>query len=183
MPHIHNEPGQHDITASAFIINVSDKGSPKVLLHKHKITGKLMQPGGHIELDEDPWQAIIREIGEETGYDISQLKVLQSAPNIQKNPESNATYLPIPVVFNHHRFNDTDHFHDDLAFAFLTTELPNNEPNEGETREFRWVNLAELVAIPLDEIIKNSQEIYKFILENFKDWRAQDIDNFDKEEK
>ena len=60
MAHIHNEPGQHDLTVSAFIINVSDKENPKILLCRHKKLGKLLQPGGHVELDENPWQAVLR---------------------------------------------------------------------------------------------------------------------------
>jgi 8-oxo-dGTP diphosphatase len=66
MAHIHTKPGQHDFTASAFIIRI-DTPKPKVLLHMHKKLGVLLQPGGHIELNENPWQAVHHEIEEETG--------------------------------------------------------------------------------------------------------------------
>jgi 8-oxo-dGTP diphosphatase len=39
----------------------------KVLLHWHKKVKALLPPGGHIEPDEDPVQAVLREIREETG--------------------------------------------------------------------------------------------------------------------
>ena len=45
MAHIHTEPGQHDFTASAFIIR-TDTPEPKLLLHRHKLVGKYLQIGG-----------------------------------------------------------------------------------------------------------------------------------------
>ena len=35
MPHINTKPGQHDFTASAFIVRL-DRSEPQVLLHLHK---------------------------------------------------------------------------------------------------------------------------------------------------
>jgi 8-oxo-dGTP pyrophosphatase MutT (NUDIX family) len=183
MSHIHNKPGQHDSTISAFIVRIEKNGEPRILLHRHKKLNKLLQPGGHVELNENPWQAVIHEICEETGYEIHQLKVLQSAPNIPQNLQSYATFLPIPVVVNSHRFGDNDHFHDDLGFAFLTTELPASEPDDGEKRDFHWVSLAKLGALTDDEIILNSREISRYVLENFANWRSENVNNFVKEEK
>lgn len=62
MPHIHE---LIDWTVGVFI--VQDK---KVLLVWHKKFGCWLCPGGHVELDEDPSQAAIREAKEETGFDI-----------------------------------------------------------------------------------------------------------------
>jgi 8-oxo-dGTP pyrophosphatase MutT (NUDIX family) len=178
MPHIHTKPNEHDLTASAFIVRLDENQEPKILLHRHKKLNKLLQIGGHVETNENPWQAMIHEIREETGYDIHQLKILQSAPNLEQNPNSNATYWPMPILCNTHRFGGIDHFHDDLSFAFLATELPSGEPDEGESRDFHWVNLAELNALTNDEIVENSQEISRYVLENFATWRAEDVDKF-----
>ncbi|MDR1969864.1 MAG: NUDIX domain-containing protein [Candidatus Nomurabacteria bacterium] len=178
MPHIHTQPGDHDATVSAFIVRIGDNQNPKILLHRHKKLNKLMQIGGHVETNENPWQAIIHEIREESGYELRQLKILQSAPNLEQNPNSNAIYLPIPVLVNSHQFGEENHFHDDLSFAFLTTELPNGEPDEGETRDFHWVDLTELNTLGSDDIVKNTQEISQYVLENFENWRAERVDKF-----
>jgi 8-oxo-dGTP pyrophosphatase MutT (NUDIX family) len=178
MPHIHTKPEEHDLTVSAFIVRVDENQTPRILLHHHKKLNKLLQIGGHIETNENPWQAMIHEIREETGYDIQQLKVLESAPNLQQDPNSNATFLPIPIAVNSHRFGGLDHFHDDLSFAFLTSELPNGEPDEDESQEFRWVDLTELDSLTVDDIVKNSQEISRYVLENFTTWRAEDVNRF-----
>ena len=53
------------VTASAFVIN---KFTRQVLLLQHKSLGKLLQPGGHIDKEDDsPLGATLREIEEETG--------------------------------------------------------------------------------------------------------------------
>ncbi len=57
MAHIHEKI---DFTASVYIVFKN-----KVLLHKHKKLGIWLQPGGHIELDEDPNEAALREAKEE----------------------------------------------------------------------------------------------------------------------
>ncbi len=62
MAHIHEEI---DFTASVYVVFEN-----KVLLHKHKKLGLWLPPGGHIELDEDPNQAALREVKEEAGIDI-----------------------------------------------------------------------------------------------------------------
>ena len=50
-------------TASGIVL--SDDGH--VLLVEHRKLGWWLYPGGHIESDEDPAQAVIREVTEETG--------------------------------------------------------------------------------------------------------------------
>lgn len=49
-------------TATGFVVQ-----GDATLLHWHKRLGQWMPPGGHIEEDEDPVQAVLREIREETG--------------------------------------------------------------------------------------------------------------------
>jgi 8-oxo-dGTP pyrophosphatase MutT (NUDIX family) len=182
MPHIHTKPNEHDLTVSAFIVRLDENQIPRLLLHRHKKLNKLLQIGGHVETSENPWQAIIHEIREETGYDIHQLKVLQSAPSLEQNPNSNATYWPLPILVNTHRFGSIDHFHDDLSFAFLTTELPSGEPDQDESHDFHWVDLTELNALTDDEIVRNCQEISCYVLESFTAWRPEDVDKFEGQE-
>src|ERR1035437_9256827 len=97
MAHIHTNPGEHDQTASAFIVR-TDKAEPELLLHVHKILGVLLQPGGHVELDENPWNAICHEIVEETGFDLGQLMILQ--PKLRIDSIEGAILHPVPLVHN-----------------------------------------------------------------------------------
>jgi len=63
MAHIHTQPGQHDHTASAYIVR-TDFDEPKIMLHLHRKIGKYLQFGGHVELHETPWQAVVHELRE-----------------------------------------------------------------------------------------------------------------------
>lgn len=62
MPHIHHD---FDFVVGAFIVHQA-----KVLLVHHRKLLLWLPPGGHIELHEDPDQAVHREVMEETGLEI-----------------------------------------------------------------------------------------------------------------
>ena len=53
---------EHHFTATGY---VTHRG--RVLLHWHPKVKAMLPPGGHIETDEDPVTAVLREIQEETG--------------------------------------------------------------------------------------------------------------------
>ncbi len=142
MAHIHTNPGEHDQTASAFIVR-TDTETPKLLLHVHKKLGVLLQVGGHIEVTETPWDAIRHEIIEETGYDLDQLKILQ--PPVRIKSLEGAVLHPQPVVQNTHNFDpEGQHKHTDISYAFATDSSPINQPASGESTIFRWVDLDDL---------------------------------------
>ncbi|MGH7926471.1 MAG: NUDIX domain-containing protein [Candidatus Binatia bacterium] len=140
MAHIHTQPGQHDHTASAFIVRI-DGDEPRLLLHLHKKLGTLLQFGGHIELHENPWQAVAHEIFEESGYALKQLRLLQPPDRIKVL--SGAVLHPSPVCYSTHPFNDDlEHFHTDATFAFVTNEPPQYAISDGESADVRLLTRA-----------------------------------------
>src|SRR5512133_1197460 len=62
MPHLHEKI---DFTVEVFVVH-----NGKVLLRKHDKYNIWLSVGGHIELDEDPNQAAVREVKEEVGLDV-----------------------------------------------------------------------------------------------------------------
>ena len=62
MPHLHDKI---DFTAAIFVVR-----DEKVLLIHHRQLDRWLPLGGHIELDEDPEQAAVREAKEESGLDV-----------------------------------------------------------------------------------------------------------------
>lgn len=175
MGHIHENPGEHDLTASAFVVR-DDFPEPRLLLHMHKKLGVLLQPGGHVELNENPWQAVEHELKEETGYTFEQLELYQPADRIRRL--TRALAHPMPVVVNTHDFNAT-HKHTDIAYAFLAHGEPALAPAKGESNDIRWVSADDLAWMPSSEIFDNVREIGYFVLNHVHmHWeRVKDIDD------
>ena len=83
--------GEKHFTASVFL--VTKERPKKVLLLFHKKQQSWLQPGGHIEQFENPVEAAIREVKEETGIDIFSLQ--QRIEQFDKETLS----LPVPQFF------------------------------------------------------------------------------------
>ena len=165
MPHLHEGLGQHDLTASAFIVR-TDGQAPTVMLHLHRKIGRLMQFGGHIELDETPWQGLARELREESGYDLDQLAVLQPPARFGRQFEA-AVMHPLPFYFNTHRFKPgVEHFHSDLTYAMLATQAARHPIGEGESAAIHRFTAAQITALPDDEIYDVTRASALYILEH-----------------
>jgi len=164
MPHIHTEENQHDFTASAHIIRLDLGDEPRLMLHMHRKVHMLLQAGGHVELEENPWQSIRHELVEETGYRLDDLKLLQ--PKIRMKSLKTAVLHPTPVCINTHSYQKgLDHKHIDTIYAFVASGAPTEQPLEGESQDIRWVTLAELKAFkPETEVSTIAQQVGEFIL-------------------
>lgn len=175
MAHIHTKPGQHDHTVSGFIVRI-DENEPKIILHKHKKLGKYLQFGGHIELDENPWQALTHELLEESGYDMSQLKILQ--PKSRLKITNDVTLHPVPVSYNTHSFSK-DHYHTDISYVFTAVDNPAHTLADGESEKILAFTRKDILAMTTDETYENVKKICLFIFdEALKDWEAIPASNF-----
>jgi len=161
MSHINTNPGEHDYTVGAYIVRV-DGLEPKALLHIHRRMNVLLPIGGHIEPDETIWQAIEREIDEESGYSLKQLDVLQPKERIAEL--SDVITHPSPVIMSTHALSKLNHFHTDTSFAFIANNDPAGEIDEGESQDLRWLGKNELKELKEDEIFPHTREIYLYIL-------------------
>lgn len=168
MPHIHTGPGQHDMTVSAYIIRQREDGAWLCLMHMHRKIDKLMQIGGHIELQETPWQAVAHEVLEESGYSLDELMILQfTADRVEES--GNVTH-PVPFSVNTHLVGglENEHYHSDMCFGFEAHAKPNATVSENESTKLRWLTLQELcVAAQSGEALKDVYKIYKFLLGHY----------------
>lgn len=165
MAHIHDKPGQHDLTATAVIFR-TDTPEPTVLLHVHRILKSYMPFGGHVELHENPWAALVHEIREESGYDISQLKLLQPPHARFSHLDDGRTSLhPLPFILMTFPFGDEDHFHTDMGYAFVADQPPKHKPADGESEQLELLTRHDIAALPDDKIVKNVREPILFAFE------------------
>lgn len=128
MPHIHEKI---DFTVEAFVVHDN-----RVLLIFHKQLQKWLPLGGHIELDEDPEQALFREVKEESGLDI---EVLAEKPNVAFEGKK---LLYTPSYLDIHDISPT-HRHIGLVyFAKAMSDEIRLAPDEHE--QIRWFTEADL---------------------------------------
>lgn len=174
MPHIHTEPGQHDITASGFILLLGGD-EPKLLLHEHYKLGKIMQYGGHVELDETPLEAVLREVLEESGYDADQLQVLQ--PPQHMTDIGNRKLDPIPACIGTYPYGgDTSHYHTDLSYVFVTTETPRHKEAAGESGKHVQMTQAQVTATKApEEMFISVQKIGLFAFTLIDTWKPVNL--------
>ncbi len=143
-------------TATGFVVQTS-----RTLLHWHKRLQQWMPPGGHVEPDEDPVQAVLREIREETG---SAAEVIPSVPTL---PFTGPSQLPPPytiLVEDIPEPGDTHQHIDFIYFCSLADGAP--DPSLGD---FHWVDedtlranqpldlappLADGLAVPIAEDVR-----------------------------
>lgn len=131
MPHLHEKI---DFTVGVFIVH-----GERVLLRKHDKYKVWMGAGGHIELDEDPVQAAIREAKEEVGLEV---EIVGEKTDIDWAADDYIEILK-PRFFYQHNINAT---HKHLNFVyFATSEKTDFTQGEDEvSEEIRWFTKEEL---------------------------------------
>ena len=139
MGHIHEKI---DFTASVIIVFEG-----KVLLHMHKKLHMWLPPGGHIELDEDPVEAVLREAKEETGLDIELVgegEVFES--------HVGARDLIRPRFINRHFFKEGEP-HEHVDHVFLARAKSGEVRHEIEGMEIKWFSKEELESDVYDIVV------------------------------
>lgn len=128
MPHIHE---LYDYTVTVFIVSPAGK----VLLVNHPRYNKWIPMGGHVELDEDPEQALYREIAEETGLQVEPLtnKPTIEAPGIK--------FLPVPNYFDVHEANPP---HKHIGLIYFVKSISDAFVLSAEHTDMRWFTADEL---------------------------------------
>ena len=102
------------VTSSAIV--TSDDGR-RVLLHRHKRLGMWLQPGGHIDPGELPWDAALREAGEEGGVPVTLASPDLVHVDVHPGPRG--------------------HTHLDLRYV-VTAPRVTPSPAAGESQEVQW---------------------------------------------
>ncbi|MDZ5253665.1 NUDIX hydrolase [Clostridium sp. LIBA-8841] len=123
-------------TVSVFIVC-----KDKVLLHLHKKAKKILPLGGHIELNELPEEACIRESKEEAGLKINLYNPIDIA--LKKSCDLSGEKLLINPM--HTIFGDvnTNHSHIDFVY-YATTNSFKTCPEIEESKILKWYNKEEL---------------------------------------
>jgi 8-oxo-dGTP pyrophosphatase MutT (NUDIX family) len=155
MAHIHEKI---DFTVAIFVVH-----DEKILLIHHRQLDKWLPLGGHVELDEDPEQAALREAKEESGLAV---ELLGERPPTT-GPGTRA--LIAPRFLDIHRINDT-HEHIGMMYwarpkvgprcraASDDQQVVSTTPAlaAAEHHDIRWCSDAELDKLqpPMSDAVK-----------------------------
>jgi len=119
-------------TASGLVVT----GDRKVLLVEHRKLGVWLYPGGHIDPNETPDEALHREVLEETGLHVVPL-VAAMAELGDAETDVTALALPYAVLCERIRSVGNPRYHLDLVYVCrLSGESRQSDlkPNPGEVR-------------------------------------------------
>lgn len=136
MPHIHEKI---DYTAEVFIVYKN-----KVLMRFHDKYNIWGSVGGHVELDEDPNEAAVREVKEEVGLDI---KLADDLRVFEYTTEKRSELIP-PKFMCRVRMSPTHEHITMTYFATSETDQVNVGSHEAKT-EWKWVTAEELEVMDL----------------------------------
>ena len=129
MPHLNDKL---DFTASALIVH-----DGRVLLRMHEKFHAWMDIGGHIELGEDPIEALLREVQEESGLEV---EILFGEKKIF---DSENRSIPTPQFMNRHQAG-ANHEHVDMIYVVKAKTL-DIKPHQAESAtEFKWFSFEDL---------------------------------------
>lgn len=134
MPHIHDKI---DFVVEVFVVYQN-----KVLLRLHEKYKIWLSVGGHIELDEDPNQAALREVKEEVGLDI----VLYDKNMLFRYTEKENKQLIPPIALGRHNISPT---HEHVVSVYFATSDTDKVVPEKESDQWQWVSLEELANMKL----------------------------------
>ena len=132
-----------------FIINPLDK---KILLVKHKKFDRWVQPGGHIETDETPEEAALREAYEETGLHVMLIG--------ERFPREDDFIRPLAIQKNRNKLGD---LHIDIMYVAVPNSLEGLKYDANESEAIGWFSRSDLenlkvfpdIKITFDYILKN----------------------------
>ncbi|AWG24161.1 NUDIX hydrolase [Flavobacterium kingsejongi] len=131
-------------TVSVIVFRTLAQDTDVLLIH-HRKFDRWMVPGGHVEPVENPNEAAIREVLEETGIGIRLVSFLH-----QLHPVSDAECL-LPPEYLYQQLipassKEAAHYHIDMTYigTAIGGELTLNA---AETKAVRWVPIADIATV------------------------------------
>ncbi|MDE1852015.1 MAG: NUDIX domain-containing protein [Candidatus Micrarchaeota archaeon] len=128
---------QKCVTATCVIVK-----DDKVLFVFHKKLNRWMPPGGHVELNETPIEAVQREALEETGFKVRVIDTYGPEKVVGDDAVGAEMIRPMVIMLETVNYQTGVHKHFDLIYL-ATVDGSENIKNE-EDNEIGWFSRDEL---------------------------------------
>lgn len=130
------------VTGSGVVV-----GRRGVLLHRHRRLGLWLQPGGHLEAGETPWDAALRETAEETGLAVRFAGDPACGDPAYGDPAgARRSGSPPPLIHVDVHPGGRGHTHLDLRYLLAVNGDDTPRPPEGESPDVAWFSWDDAVA-------------------------------------
>lgn len=128
-------------------VYILNPNNGKFLFLMHKKLNKWLSPGGHIDENENPEIAALREVKEETGLDVKLIG--------ERLPDVSDLIRPFGIQLNVIKPNEHEH----LDLIYLAVPLFNTKEilNKEEAKDIAWFDLEQIVASNFDTFEKNKK--------------------------
>ncbi|MBI5635912.1 NUDIX domain-containing protein [Candidatus Micrarchaeota archaeon] len=128
--------------ATAFVVKRFEDGKKTILL-LHKKLGAWLPPGGHVEENELPQDAALREVREETGLDAQLVNAnLKVFDELKKLDGERVVQLIAPYNLQLELIEE-NHYHIDFVYFAKALGEKTGEKNS-ESMQVKWFSQADL---------------------------------------
>jgi 8-oxo-dGTP pyrophosphatase MutT (NUDIX family) len=117
-------------TATTYVVE-----GDAVALHEHDGLGKWLPPGGHVDRDELPHEAAVREVREETGLDVELVASVDDVGSETVDPRPQPQHFQLADVNVHDGF--VGHQHVDFVY-YARADSRDIRPSDGEQPPAAW---------------------------------------------
>jgi 8-oxo-dGTP pyrophosphatase MutT (NUDIX family) len=147
-----------------FVTSVYILEDNRVLLLMHPKLKKWLPPGGHVEENETPIEAALREVEEETGL----LVELFSDEHVWiEKWNANSFHRPFLCLIEEIPPYKDQAAHQHIDLIYLARPLPNSQIKPTPDHPLRWFTFDEVRSLRSDEeIFAETQEVIQTIMEH-----------------
>ena len=134
-------PKTRHFTATGFVVN-----GDATLLHWHKKVQEWLPPGGHVDLNEDPVQTTLREIKEETGFDVEIVPTQKplKVSNLDQIYAPHSIMIEDVVDSEHGEHQHIDHIYFTRLIGDISSPLGELSRQNAEATSWLWASITDL---------------------------------------
>jgi 8-oxo-dGTP pyrophosphatase MutT (NUDIX family) len=134
-------PKTRHFTATGFVVH-----NDATLLHWHQKVQEWLPPGGHVDPNEDPVQTTLREIKEETGFDVEIVPTHPSLVigNLEQIHAPHSIMIENVVDKKHGEHQHIDHIYFTRLIGNAATPTGELSEQSDSTTTWLWTTLADL---------------------------------------